>query len=94
MKRRLAALGLVSVSILLVGCSQKISSTTDEKAIHAAELAWASDCSSGDLEKVLSHYAESATVKIPGRPVMNSRDSIRLGLSTLPVSYTHLRFSC
>jgi hypothetical protein len=30
-----------------------------------------------------SHYADNAVVKIPGLPVMNGRDSIRLGLSKL-----------
>ena len=52
----------------------------DEKAIDAAELAWASDWSSGSLDKVLSHYADNAAVKIPRLPVMNGKDSIRLGL--------------
>ena len=90
MKGTLATFGSVWVSILLAGCSGTAPSIADhdhagadEKAIHAAELAWASDWSSGNLDKVLSHYADDATVKIPGLPIMNGRDSNRLGLSTL-----------
>jgi ketosteroid isomerase-like protein len=83
MKGGLATLGLVWVSILLAGCSEKGPSMADENAIHVAEVAWVSDWSSGDLDKVVSHYADNAAVKMPGLPVMNGRDSIRLGLSKL-----------
>ena len=78
-----AALGLVCVSTLLAGCSQTAPSIADAAAIHVAELAWVSDWSSGNLDKVVSHYADIAVVKMPGLPVMKGRDSIRLGLSKL-----------
>jgi ketosteroid isomerase-like protein len=83
MKRGLAALGLAGISILAGACSKAAPSVADENAIHVAEVAWVSDWSSGNLDKVVSHYADDAVVKIPGLPVMKGRDSIRLGLLKL-----------
>jgi hypothetical protein len=88
MKRSFAALALAGISILPGACSKAVPSmadhsSADEKAIHAAELTWASDWSSGDLDKVLSHYADNAVVKLPGLPTMLGKDSIRPGIAKL-----------
>lgn len=52
----------------------------DEKAIRGAETAWAADWESRDLEKILSHYADNASLTLPGSWPVKGKDAIRAAL--------------
>jgi ketosteroid isomerase-like protein len=73
---RIAGVLLGLSVLLLAGCSSKP---------REAEAAWMKDWTSGDPEKILSHYADDASVEVPGSPVfvMNGRDAIRNGLRVI-----------
>jgi len=93
MKVRLA-IAFVGFSILLAGCSKKPGpaamsvseqSAADEKAIRKAELVWAEDWVSKDLDRIVSHYADDAVVDIPGAPLrgIKGNAAIRSGIAGL-----------
>lgn len=72
--------------LLTLSCSSPAPRDTraaDEKAIRDDEVAWNTDWSSKDLDKIMSHYADNATLLAPDMAAMNGKDNIRAGLSQL-----------
>lgn len=65
------------------GCSQPhrvARESQDEIAIHAAEVAWANDWASRDVEKIVSDYADDVVVQIPGLGVLAGKGALRAGI--------------
>jgi uncharacterized protein (TIGR02246 family) len=88
MKRRDIAGCLIGLSILLAACSDTPApapdtSAADSKAIKDGEAAWVADYGSKDLDRVASHYADDATLHMPGSPMMHGKDAIRSGLKEM-----------
>jgi uncharacterized protein (TIGR02246 family) len=73
-------MGLV---LLLASCSQAPAPAppdtraADEKAIRDDEVAWNKDWAAKDVEKVLSHYADDATLMVPDMPLVKGKDAMR-----------------
>ena len=75
--------------LLLSGCTQAPppappdTSAADEKAIRDGEVAWNADWASKDVEKIAAHYADDATLMIPGAPLMKGKDAIKAGFKPM-----------
>ncbi len=78
----IAALGLLA----LAACTQAPpppppdTRAADEKSFHDEVTAFLSDWGSKDLEKIVSHYSDDASVEIPDMPVIQSKDAMRNAL--------------
>jgi ketosteroid isomerase-like protein len=92
MRRECLAGVAIGLSMLLGARSQTPMSVVraadrtaaDEQAIGDAEVAWANDCKSGDLEKILRHYTDDAQVTFPDRAFpVQGKDNIRVELKEL-----------
>jgi len=55
----------------------------DAKAIRDGEAAWNNDWASKDVERIVSHYADDASVEMPNTPIMTGKDAIRNALKPL-----------
>jgi uncharacterized protein (TIGR02246 family) len=74
--------------LLLTGCSDTPAppadtSAADLKTIKDGEIAWAGDWATKDPDKLVSHYADDASVLTPDMPIMTGKDAIRSGLKGL-----------
>lgn len=83
-------IAVCAVGLLLVGAScseapKKAPDTraADEKAIRDGESAWANDWQAKDLNKILDHYADDATLLVTNSPAMKGTDAIRDGLKQM-----------
>ena len=88
MKRGYLAGCAVGLFILLGGCSDTPApsadtSATDQKAIKDGEVAWVGDYASKDLDKVMAHYADDASLLAPNMPIMKGKDAVRAGLKEM-----------
>lgn len=88
MKREYLAGCAIGLAMLLAGCSETPTppadtSAADQKAIKDGEIAWAGDWASKDLDKLVSHYADSASVLAPDTQIMTGKDAIRAGLAKM-----------
>jgi uncharacterized protein (TIGR02246 family) len=68
--------------ILLTGCSDTPAplpdtSAADQKTIKDGEQTWAKDWAAKDVDKILSHYSDDATLMIPETPVLRGREAMR-----------------
>jgi len=75
----------VALLFVLAGCSDTAAppadtSSADQKAIKDGEVQWSADWSAKDLDKIVSHYADNATLMIPNTPALKGKDAIRTGL--------------
>jgi ketosteroid isomerase-like protein len=52
----------------------------DEKSFHDEVTAFLADWGSKDVEKIVSHYADDASVEIPDIPIIQSKDAMRNAL--------------
>src|ERR1700681_4053030 len=86
MKRR-EGIGLaVGMWLIIAGCSEAPPAppdtrAADEKAIRDLEVVWNADFKAKDADKILSHYADSATLMAPGEPLAKGKDAIRASLN-------------
>jgi len=89
MNRRYAAAFGVGLLLSLAACSQAPPPAppdmraADEKAIHDDEVAWNQDWAAKDIEKIVSHYADDATLMIPDFPLMKGKDAMRAALKEM-----------
>jgi uncharacterized protein (TIGR02246 family) len=72
----------VGLSLLLAGCSDSPkpvpdTRAADEKAIRDGEIAWNAEFKAKDIDKIVDHYADAATVMAPGEPAARGKDAIR-----------------
>jgi ketosteroid isomerase-like protein len=49
----------------------------DARAIRESETRWARAWAAKDIEKIVSHYADDASVELSGVPIMSGKDAIR-----------------
>lgn len=74
--------------------AQQSARAKDEAAIRSADAAWSQAAETKDLEKLLSFYAEDATVLPFNAPIAQSKDQIRQLWSNLISSPGfHLHFA-
>jgi uncharacterized protein (TIGR02246 family) len=52
----------------------------DTRAIRGGEAKWATAWASKDVDRVVSHYADDASVELADVPIMNGKDAIRAGV--------------
>jgi uncharacterized protein (TIGR02246 family) len=52
----------------------------DARAIREAESDWGRAWAAKDLERIMSHYADDASVELAGVPIMSGKDAIRAGV--------------
>lgn len=72
-------------ALTLLACSRP--RIADDRALHAAEMAWAADWASRDVDKIAGHYAEDAMVQVPGWKVLAGRIALRAGLEEIFAHY-------
>lgn len=93
MQHRLVSMTTAAL-LTLSACSHsplaRARAVADKTAIHAADLAWASDWASRDLEKIVSHYADDAVVALPGWQVLVGKNSLRASLQKMFGPQYHL----
>jgi ketosteroid isomerase-like protein len=70
---------LLLPGILFVGCSrQAFDPTKEESVLLKRDADWADAASAGgDLEKIISYWADDAIVMPPGQPVVEGKAAIR-----------------
>jgi len=62
----------------VVACNQQPDThDADVAAIRAGEVQWVKDFAAKDAEKIVSHYADDATLMAPGEPATSGIDPIR-----------------
>jgi ketosteroid isomerase-like protein len=88
MKRIFSASCAIGLIVLLGGCSDTPAppadtSAADQKSIKDGEIAWSADFGAKDVDKLVSHYAEDASLFIPDFPVMKGKDAIRTGIKAM-----------
>ena len=82
---RVSVAGVILGFLALVGCTQApppaVADTrdADAKAIRDAEVAWNTDWAAKDVEKIVSHYADDASVEVPNAPIMTGKAGITDG---------------
>ena len=77
----IAAIGVLA----LTGCTEAPAPppappdtrAADEKALRDDEAAWNKDWASKDLDKIVSHYADDASLEIPDMPIVSKKDDMR-----------------
>ena len=74
--------------MLMSGCSETPApppdtSAADLKAIKDGEVAWAGDWASKDVDKIVGHYADDASVFMPDAPLAKGKDAIRTALKPI-----------
>ncbi len=70
---------------LLAGCSDTPTppadtSAADQKAIRDGDTAWPGDLASKDIDKIMAHYADDASLLVTDMPIMRGKDAIRSGM--------------
>ncbi|WP_157468190.1 YybH family protein [Edaphobacter aggregans] len=55
----------------------------DISAVHATEAQWNQDYASRDLDKIMSHYADDAVLRVPGTAPSKGKDAIREGIKNM-----------
>lgn len=88
MKRQYLAGCMIGLSMLLGACSDTPTapadtSATDQKAIKDGETAWVSDYAAKDVDKLVAHYADDASLMVANIPAMKGKDAIRTGLKEM-----------
>jgi uncharacterized protein (TIGR02246 family) len=82
--------GMVAVGLVMMlsGCSDTPAppadtSAADLKAIKDGEITWNSEFGAKDVDKVASHYADEASLMIPGQPLVAGKNGIHSAIQTL-----------
>ncbi len=88
MRREYAAGCAVGLFLLLAGCSgtptpPPDTSAADLKAIKDGEIAWSADFGSKDPDRIVSHYADDATLMMPDMPIVMGKDAIRTAIKDM-----------
>jgi len=76
----------VLAALVLVACEQAPppappdTRAADEKALRDDEAAWNKDWARKDLDRIVSHYAEDASLEIPDVPLLGKKDDMKAAL--------------
>jgi uncharacterized protein (TIGR02246 family) len=80
---------VITAAILLAGCAQAPpppppdTRAADEKIIRDGEAVWSADWGSRDIEKVLNHYADDATLMVPNMALIKGKEAMRGALKEM-----------
>jgi uncharacterized protein (TIGR02246 family) len=83
MNRWLVRLAPLILLAFQFGCSQAPppvppdTRAADEKAIRDMETAWGKEYTAKDLDKVMAHYADDASILMADMPIHTGKDAIR-----------------
>ena len=55
----------------------------DEKTLRDDEVAWNKDWAAKDLEKIVGHYADDASLEVPDMPLIGKKDDMRNALKQI-----------
>jgi uncharacterized protein (TIGR02246 family) len=80
--KRLLGCVCVAGALAFSGCAHMSSETHEDDArlVREGEVAWAQDWGSKDIERIVSHYADDASLLVAGMPLMTGKEAIRGGL--------------
>jgi len=69
-------IGLTIITVL--GCSQHgVDTKAEGEKVMQTSREWAKVSATGDVEKILSYWADDAVVVMPGQPVLKGKKEIR-----------------
>jgi uncharacterized protein (TIGR02246 family) len=83
MNRWYLTIAPLALVLLQVACTQAPppappdTRAADEKAIRDTEAQWVKDYQAKDVEKGVAHYADDASLLMPGMPIMTGKDTIK-----------------
>jgi ketosteroid isomerase-like protein len=86
MSHYLAAIGCSCLLSVTLACTHSVAPDTraaDVQAVKETEAAWLKDTALKDPVRFASYYADSALVLSPNQPLVEGRDNIQAGLTTL-----------
>jgi uncharacterized protein (TIGR02246 family) len=68
--------------VALAGCNTAppapaVDVAAETGKLHDLEAAWAKEAAAKDVDKIVSHYTDDATLGVSGMPAMKGRDAIR-----------------
>ncbi|HET9744247.1 MAG TPA: SgcJ/EcaC family oxidoreductase [Chitinophagaceae bacterium] len=65
-------------ALLLLSCNQtKVDKKAEGEKVMQLSKEWSQAASAGDVEKIVSYWAEDAVVMSAGQPVLNGKQAIR-----------------
>ena len=68
----------IAIALALTGCNQMPDThDADVKALKDNETQWNQDFAAKDVEKLVAHYADNASLLPPGMPPAKGKDAIR-----------------
>jgi uncharacterized protein (TIGR02246 family) len=72
-------------ALMMTACNQAPPDTRDAdvKVIKDNETQWVQDWAAKDVDKLVAHYADDATVMAPGSPASSGRDAIRASFKAM-----------
>jgi len=71
------AVAIALVSLLAASCSTKADVTAAQQTLLQVDRAWAATSVSGNVDSIVSYWAEDARVLGPGQPVLQGKAAIR-----------------
>ena len=80
------ALGLCVLAVSCLSLSyaaQSNTQTADVEALHAVEASWHRDVAAKDVDKIVSYYADDATLMLQGMPAVHGKAAIRATAAAL-----------
>ena len=75
--RKLSLIWAILAAIAVPGCGQQVDVAAEEAALRAADAEWLKAFEAKDVERMVSFYAEGASVFPPNVPVVTGREGIR-----------------
>ncbi len=75
--RKLSLIWAILAVIAVPGCGQQVDVAAEEAALRAADAEWLKAFEAKDVERMVSFYAEGASVFPPNAPVVTGREAIR-----------------
>ena len=91
MTREFAAIALFAGALITTACSQAPAPAppppdtreADAKALRDTEDVWQKDTDAKNVDKLVAHYTDDATLMAPGMPAANGKDAIRKALKEM-----------
>jgi ketosteroid isomerase-like protein len=68
--------------LALAGCNTPppapvVDVAAETAKLHEVESAWVKEAAAKDVDKVMSHYTDDATLVVSGMPAMKGKDAVR-----------------
>jgi uncharacterized protein (TIGR02246 family) len=79
----MAKIGIaILMTVALAGCNAPppapaVDVAAETGKLHDSESAWVKEAAAKDVDKIMSHYTDDATLGVSGMPAMKGRDAIR-----------------